>query len=113
MDEQQIHNSIRRTCNIQIGCTMHCDTPLCAGGSVSLLGLGSVARPHKKRFAVRRKASTDPDAAKMAVMLSMLPTAVDKHEWKRPAGAAGLARSDLIFDRFLVAIMNPLGSGCK
>jgi len=41
-----------------------------------------------------------------AVMLSMLPAAIDSTIGKRPAaGAVGLARSDLDFDRFLVAMM--------
>jgi hypothetical protein len=65
---------------------------------------------HRKRFAVRRKTSTDPDVTTAAVMLSMLRAAVDSTIGKRPAaGAACSERPYLDFDRFLVAIMNPLG----
>jgi hypothetical protein len=63
---------------------------------------------HKKRFAVKRKASTDPDATTTEVMLSMLPAAVDSTIRKRAAGAADLGRPELDFDRFLAAMMNPL-----
>jgi hypothetical protein len=81
-------------------------------GRVSLLELGLPARPHKKRFAARRKSSTDPDVTTTAVMLCMLRAADDSTIGKRSAGAAGLARSDLDFDCFLAAMINPLGSGC-
>jgi hypothetical protein len=61
----------------------------------------------KKRFAVSKKTSTDPDVAKTAAILSTLRAAVDSTIGNRPAaGAAGMGRVD--FDRFLAAIMNPL-----
>ena len=67
---------------------------------------------YKKRFAVRRKTSTNPDVMTTVVMLSMLRAAVDSTFGNSAAGAAGLARPDLDFDRLLAAIMmNSLGSG--
>jgi hypothetical protein len=62
-----------------------------------------------KRFAAKRKTSTEPDATTTKVMLSMLRAAVDSTIGKRAAGAADLARPYLDFDRFLVAMMNPQG----
>jgi hypothetical protein len=65
---------------------------------------------HKKRFAVRRKNSTDPDVITTAVMLSALRTAVDSTIGKCPdAFAVALARRFLHFDCFLAAMMSPLG----
>jgi hypothetical protein len=66
------------------------------------------------RFAVSRKSNTDPDVATTAAMLSALHTAADSTIGKRPAaGAACFARPFWDFDRFLVAMLNPLrGSGC-
>jgi hypothetical protein len=65
---------------------------------------------HKKRFAVRRKTSTDPDVMTTTAMLSILRAAVDSTIGRRAgAGAIGLWRCDLDFDCFLAAIINPLG----
>jgi hypothetical protein len=65
---------------------------------------------HKKCFAVKRKASTDPDMANTTAMLSGACVAVDSTIEKRPvAGAAGLGRPELDFDRFLAAMLSPSG----
>ena len=65
---------------------------------------------HKKRFAVRRKNSTDPDVITTAVMLSALHTAVDSTIGKCPdALAVAFARPFLRFGCFLAAMMSPLG----
>ena len=77
------------------------------------MNLGRPARAghsHKKRFAVRRKSSTDPDVATTAVMLSALQTAVDSAIGKcSDAVAVAFARPLLRFGCFLAAMMNPLG----
>jgi hypothetical protein len=64
---------------------------------------------HRKRFAVRRKTSTEPDVTTTAVMFSTLRAAVDSTIGKRAAGAACFARPELDFDCFLAAMINPLG----
>jgi hypothetical protein len=62
-------------------------------------------KTHKKRFAVKRKRSTDPDVTTTAVMLSTLRTAIDSTIGKRlTAGAACFTHPPLDLDRFFVAI---------
>ena len=63
-----------------------------------------------KRFVVKRSNNTDPDVTTTVVMLSALCMAIDSAIGKwLAAEAVCFARPFWDFDRFLVAMMNPLG----
>ena len=63
-----------------------------------------------KLLAAKRKSSTDPDVTTTAAMLSALRMAVDSTIGKRAAvDAACFVRVFWDFDRFLVAMIIPLG----
>jgi hypothetical protein len=65
---------------------------------------------HKNRLAANRPISTDPDVTAVTIMLTKLRAAVRRTiERRHAAGAACFAGAPLGLDRFLAAMMNPLG----